>query len=700
MSRRSPLAVWTSAAARRPYLSLVLLVPWILPLLIAAGGLRPDNSLELWFVRDDPALLAYRSFLGDFGSDEAVVIAYPTPAGPDARELALQRELAGRLQGVDGVGRVLSAADLAGATTDALHRAGLAGPDGRTLAVVAWMDVRPDADRIRGEVLDGIRREAEAVLGADARNVRVAGVGVVYEALNRQTLRDTGLFMTLALLLMVVLLWATLRRWTSVVIAMAPALLAAGAALGLLSVAGRPLTMVTAALPTLVLVIALADAIHFIHHVDATWLKQGRAGAGGWRQHVAASAATIAVPCLYTSITTAAAFLALASSRIVVTRDFGLFAAAGMLLAWTVTTWACTAALALRGPPAGPLAAEQHGLAAGLERLVRNAAKARRRVIAGWAAAALVLSAGVLRLHVDTLTIGMLPADHEVRVDSDWIEANLGYYTPLEFTLRHGDGAHASRDTAAVLRWREAIGVHPAVGRTFGWPEAAGMGAYTSRDGTRDRVTAFVPMMSARGFDTVGAALAAQAGDGGAGLAAQGGGYLPLYVRIIDYVVQGTVVGLALAFGLVFIVLGLWLRSWRLLAAAVPANLFPVLLVFGMMGWAGTPLDIATATVGAIVLGIAVDNTVHFLFRFRHERAAGRDPLAAVAATARETGRAMTFTTLVLAVGFGVMMASGSASVAAFGMVMMLAVLGALVADLALLPALLVPGRSRVEAHR
>jgi uncharacterized protein len=700
MSRRSPLVVWTSAAARRPFLSLLILVPLILPLLIAAGGLRPDNSLEVWFVEDDPALMAYRSFVREFGNDEAVVVAYAAPAGPDTRELALQRELAGRLQRIDGVGRVLTSADLPGATPDLLHRAGLAGSDGRTLAVVAWMDARPDVDRIRGQVLDRIRREAESVLGAAGRDIHVAGVGVVYDALNRQTLRDTGLFMTLALLLMSALLWATLRRWASVVIAMAPALLAAVAALGLLGIAGRPLTMVTAALPTLVLVIALADAIHFIHHVDAAWLRQGRSATAGWRQHVAGSAATIAVPCLYTSITTAVGFLALASSRIVVIRDFGLFAAAGMLLAWAVTTWACTAALALRGPPARPLAAEQHGLATGLERLVRSAAKARRRVIAGWAAAALLLSVGILRLHVDTLTIGMLPAHHHVRVDSDWIEANLGFYTPLEFVLHHPDGEAGALDTAAVLRWRDAAGMHPSVARTFGWPEAPDTDAYASLDGTRARVTAFVPMMSARGFDSVGTALLAQSGAAGGALAVQGGGYLPLYVRIIDYVVQGTVIGLALAFGLVFLVLGLWLRSWRLLAAAVPANLFPVILVFGVMGWAGTPLDIATATVGAIVLGIAVDNTVHFLFRFRHERAAGRDPVAAVAATARETGRAMTFTTLVLAVGFGVMMASGSASVAAFGLVMMLAVLGALVADIALLPALLVPGRSRMEASR
>ncbi len=100
-------------------------------------------------------------------------------------------------------------------------------------------------------------------------------------------------------------------------------------------------------------------------------------------------------------------------------------------------------------------------------------------------------------------------------------------------------------------------------------------------------------------------------------------GYLPLYVRSIDYVVESTLWGLGLALVIVFLVMGIALRSVGLLAAAVPVNLFPVVLVFGVLGWGGIPLDIAVATIGAIVIGIAVDDTIHFLWAYRGARATG-----------------------------------------------------------------------------
>jgi uncharacterized protein len=694
------LAAFTAAITRHPWLALLAVLLLLLPLLASAGGVRPDNSLEVWFVQDDPALVQYRGFLEQFGNDEAIVIAYAAPAGWTAEELALQRALAERLRAIEGIGPVLASSDLPVQEPAALAAAGLASADGRTLALIAWMEARPDVDRIRGPALDEVRLAAREVLAAAGREPRLAGTGVLYEELNRQTLRDTGVFMTIALVLMLAVLWSTMRRWGSVAVAIIPALLAAGGAVGLLALAGRPMTMVTAALPTLVLVIALSDAVHFITHADAAWRAREHDATRAWRDMVARSTALVAVPCLYTSLTTGFGFLALTTSRMAVVRDFGLFAATGMLLAWVVVTVACTAGLAIRGAPSRPLAPEQRALAGGLERFMILVLHRRRTVFGIWIAVALLLGVGVTRLQVDTLTIGMLPEGHQVRADSDWIEQHLGYYTPLEFVVHASPPAALDGDVGGqALAWRAAIEQRPNVGRSFGWHEAAAgglPGTYRSADGSSGRITAFVPMMSARGFDETGRALLAQARSAMPDARIEGGGYLPLYVRIIDYVVQSTVMGLALAFVLVFIAIGVLIRSWRMTLVTFPVNLFPVLLVFGVMGWTGIPLDIATATVGAIVLGIAVDDTIHFLVRYRRERRHGVNHVAAVAITAGETGRALVFTTLVLAIGFGVMMASGSASVAAFGFVTMVAVLGALTADLALLPVLLVP-RDAIE---
>lgn len=166
-------------------------------------------------------------------------------------------------------------------------------------------------------------------------------------------------------------------------------------------------------------------------------------------------------------------------------------------------------------------------------------------------------------------------------------------------------------------------------------------------------------------------------------------GYLPLYLRIVDYVVSGTVWGLAVSAVIVFAMVWLLLRSLPLTLAAVPTGVFPVALVFGVMGWTGIPLDIATATIGAIVLGITVDDTIHFLFRYREERRAGRPREDAVTETYRQAGRPIVFATLVLALGFAVLATSGSKSIAYFGIVSSLAIVGAMLADLFLLPVLL-----------
>ncbi len=674
IGRRSLVAV-AGAIARRPRLALVGLLLALAPLFIAGAGLRPDNSLSVWFVDDDPALVAYRDFLATFGNDEAIVIAYEAPSGWTPAEAAAQRALATKLRAMDDIAEVIAAGEIPGATPALLAQSGLASADGRTLALVARVTAREDIDLVRGALLDAVRAAASETLGASGRRLRYAGTGVLYEELNRQTLRDTGLFLMLALLLMVTVLRVALGRWGTVGVALAPALVAALASLGPLALAGRPLTMVTAGLPTLVLVIALADAIHMIAHMDEAWAQD--AGSRSWLDVVAERAASVAVPCFYTSLTTAVGFLALMTSKLAVVRDFGAFAAIGMLIAWVVVMVAGTALMVLRAPPAVGLAAPGSGGRVGVRVGGLMDALQRHRIGATvlWVAAIAVLSVGVTRIRVDTLTIGMLPSDHAVREDSRWIESRLGNYTPLEFVVQDA-AADSAAASVARERWRAAVLARPEVDRVV----IAGA-----------RATAFVPMMSAAGFDTTSTAIVALAAVEMPGARVEASGYLPLYVRITDYTVRSTITGLGIAFLLVFTILGALMRSVRLTLAALPANLFPVLLVFGVMGWFGIPLDIGTATVGAIVLGLAVDDSIHLLVQFQRERAAGFAPPEAMRRTAVVSGRAVLLTTAVLALGFGVMITSGSASVASFGLVTTVAVLGALAADLLLLPLLLVP---------
>src|SRR5687768_9157430 len=96
------------AISRRPVVSLVALAAALAPLIVASAGLRPDNSLNSWFVDGDPALVSYHAFLKEYGNDEAILIGFDTPGGAHSREeVEVQSRIAARLAAIDGVERVL-----------------------------------------------------------------------------------------------------------------------------------------------------------------------------------------------------------------------------------------------------------------------------------------------------------------------------------------------------------------------------------------------------------------------------------------------------------------------------------------------------------------------------------------------------------------------------------------------------------------
>jgi hypothetical protein len=134
------------------------------------------------------------------------------------------------------------------------------------------------------------------------------------------------------------------------------------------------------------------------------------------------------------------------------------------------------------------------------------------------------------------------------------------------------------------------------------------------------------------------------------------------------------------------LVVSLGSLRWALLAM-VPTAL-PVVVTLGAMGLLGLPLDIGSAMVGAVVLGIAVDDTIHVLERFRAHRSAGIGSADAIGLAIREVGQPLVSTSVALAIGFAALALSPWHSVASFGLVSSVAILAALLAVLLVLPAL------------
>ena len=119
-------------------------------------------------------------------------------------------------------------------------------------------------------------------------------------------------------------------------------------------------------------------------------------------------------------------------------------------------------------------------------------------------------------------------------------------------------------------------------------------------------------------------------------------------------------------------------------------NLVPVIFTLGLMGWIGFPLDISTMMIGAILLGVAVDDTIHFMHVFYRYYDLTGDPVGAVVQTLQTTGRAMLFTSIVLSAGFFVQMLATVDNLTHTGALAGFAVIVAFLADVLLAPALLV----------
>ncbi len=149
---------------------------------------------------------------------------------------------------------------------------------------------------------------------------------------------------------------------------------------------------------------------------------------------------------------------------------------------------------------------------------------------------------------------------------------------------------------------------------------------------------------------------------------------------LISYLIAGVVITLLMIILLADIRLGLW--------SMIP-NFLPILAGLGLMGLLDLPLDAMSILVGSIAIGLAVDDTVHFMHNFRRYQHIHQDIKVAVEKTLTSTGRAMLLTTIVLSAGFFIFTFSSMNNLISFGLITGLAIIIALLGDLLLAPAMM-----------
>jgi uncharacterized protein len=431
------------------------------------------------------------------------------------------------------------------------------------------------------------------------------------------------------------------------------------------------------------------------------------------------------LPSLFNSVTSAFGFLSFTASNLAILRWFGLFAGIGIGLAFVSALVCCALAFA-RFDLRPATRAEGPSLAGFLDRLTTFVERRRRAILALTAALTVACVVGVARLKVDQHTIDYFRADHPVRVASEGIEREFGPFVPLDVLVDTGEetGVHRPDVLAAVDAIEAERAAHDRrVGGSIsivavvkllhrGFAGAEGLPGDRAlvdqellfydpnNDDDPLRLVDFPQRTCRIGFRVANVS-AAEAADVIAGIEASAKERLPagttlqptgrmlLYVKQVERILHGQVVSLGLTILLTSIFTGLFFRDWRYALLALPSNLVPVLMTLAYMGFAGVRLDGATVLVGSITIGIAVDDTIHFLFSFRDALRRTADVPTAVRETVRSIGLAIIITSVVMALGFGVFLFASFKTMATFGTLASVTMLSAIVSELLITPALL-----------
>lgn len=167
-------------------------------------------------------------------------------------------------------------------------------------------------------------------------------------------------------------------------------------------------------------------------------------------------------------------------------------------------------------------------------------------------------------------------------------------------------------------------------------------------------------------------------------------GMLVLYNNVLQSLFRSQILTLSMVFVAIFLMLWLLFFSWRLAAIGVVPTIVAAGIILGLMGWLSIPLDIMTITIAAITIGIGVDNTIHYIHRFKEEIGVDWDYWATVERCHASVGRAIYYTSITVTLGFSIMALSSFIPSIYFGVLTGVAMVVALVANLTLLPLLMV----------
>jgi predicted RND superfamily exporter protein/outer membrane lipoprotein-sorting protein len=602
----------------------------------------------------------------------------------------------------------------------------LVSADGTTAAI--YVPVEREAEGAL--VASGIRRVLREM--AMPERVHVAGDPIVSESLAVEVFRQLGTLSPIAGLLMVLALLALFRSAATVVAVMSVSMLSMVWAMGLHVALGYTVHLMSAMIPVFLMAIA-TDSIHIFNEVGF------RLGGGmGKRQAIVAGMQAVGRPVMFSDLTTAAGFAALALTEFPIIRVFGIFVAVGTLaiLVLSFTFIPALLALADEGRLRAAGARDSHALLSGraLAALSRLALGRRRGVVLGGLILLGVAGVGMARLRVNNNMVEWFGRSSAVRVADRALGERLGGTAPGSLVVTGADGLFKQPEGLRLLEGLEAELAHvPGVSKVVSLADAvkqANMVLHGGAEGQRtipdapDSIAQILLLLSSgsRPADldnlvdySLGSAhlslqLATWDVSAMRTVIARAQAYLarhprpavglqPAGIATFNLVWNEKVlVGMAWSFasGLAIVLL---LLFWEYRSAVVGAVVFlPLLfttaLLYGAIGLAGKDFDMPISVLSTLTLGLAIDFAIHFVSRLQARLEEGAPFEEALAWTVQRPGLGIVRNALVFSLGFVVMAFAGFSPYVTVGIFMAAIMLLSSLATLLFLPALfrLFPG--------
>ena len=702
-------------------------------------SLKIDFSIEHLFSKNDPAVERYFSFRDSFGREDNVITIIYEPDDGLRKELFVELEgLVYEIEDLPEVKNVLSIFSLSDLDENAwigdLYDENETWDKNSVLKKLKYIQSDPSiGSRVLSKDLEYgaiiITLSDQANNHKDRTNLMdrikgltvktspewtYSGVSVLRTEYVRYMLRDNFVFLPPIALILITMLSYIFRSWVFVLLPMITVLTTVLWLLGFMGLVGLEINIMTYVVPTLLFIIGVSDAIH----IQARFRENMAKDNSSPKESMLITMMQMSKVIFLTSLTTAIGFIALTTTSINIVQEFGLEIALGVMIAWFISILVVPSGIML-------FRAFDDKNRSTFSPLLYWLADTIPRRPWLFITIPLIISFTMIYKIKDVSTDaslmddlrpknklyqdlkftekyfgGVLPFEVLISIDPSndkkIIEPEIfPYIDKVESLLRSEmeESRFFSLSTflRSVKRIRgddvEAIYSQEMIERIIEEQSKQDL-KLVSNDKKMTRVTGLIENKTSSEMKKIYNKLDSLSNSFPPYLSIECTGTTVVALRTNDYLVQSLVNSLGLALFFISIVMAVMFKARSILFASLVTNLIPIFTILGIIAWFGVSIRPPTAMTFAVALGIAVDDSLHFLLRYRKELRQGMNRVEAIKSTIINTGSALMITTTILVSGFSILLFSAFLPTYQFGLLSASMIGVALLCDITLLPAL------------